>query len=399
MVPIEAHAATNYVQLTNPEDGWQRIDNTDSSIVYDGSWFTQDDYRTWGGNIAYTRINTSSIKFTFYGSKLRLIAYPLNNKPNDNTIIIDNIEKHFNEYNSTGINQAIVFEETGLQKGIHTVIIKPSVSMASSQYLNFDAIDIDNDGCLIDSLQTLNLSAIAGNSEVNLSWNSVKGATEYIIKRSTSSGGSYVTIDTLKAETSALSGSAISYIDKNVSNGTTYYYIVSANVNEYEFLNSNEVLVTPTIPDVVSNVKLLLELNEEKLLSVNEDLSKNTDMSWESSDPSIVTVDGNGLVKALKPGYAKITCSSNDSSYTDTIDILVVDLDLQLAVDLSVGDKCRLKVDDLANTATVTWSAYDSTIATVTSKGKVTAVSEGLTYVSALDEKGNEIGRIYIRVR
>ena len=56
-------------------------------------------------------------------------------------------------------------------------------------------------------------------------------------------------------------------------------------------------------------------------------------------------------------------------------------------------------VDDLKDTAKVTWTVNDSSIATVSNKGRVTAVSEGLTFVTATDETGKIIGQIYIRVR
>ena len=66
---------------------------------------------------------------------------------------------------------------------------------------------------------------------------------------------------------------------------------------------------------------------------------------------------------------------------------------------MNVGGACRLTINDLANTTYVTWTSYDAAIASVSSKGRVTAVSEGLTYIVANDKDGNEIGRIYIRVR
>ena len=97
----------------------------------------------------------------------------------------------------------------------------------------------------------------------------------------------------------------------------------------------------------VNNIlKLVLEKNEVKQLSVSEELSDNTKLIWTSSDPTVATVDANGKVKALKPGNTVITCTSEDGEYTDTIKVLVVDLDYQLAVDLLIGEKCRLTVDD-----------------------------------------------------
>lgn len=237
---------------------------------------------------------------------------------------------------------------------------------------------------------TIELNAIVEDKNIILSWNSIIGSESYIIKRSTTTGGPYETIGTV-------TGSSISYTDKDVTPGITYHYIVSAIVNGTEGLNSNE--ATATILKTSNVLKLVLEKNEVKQLSVSEDLEDNTELTWTSSDATVATVDANGKVKALKPGDTVITCTSEDGEYTDTINVLVVDLDYQLAVDLLIGEKCRLTVDDAKDTAKVTWTVNDPTIATITSKGKVTAVGEGLTFITAADEDGKEIGKIFIRVR
>ncbi|BCJ93341.1 hypothetical protein acsn021_09100 [Anaerocolumna cellulosilytica] len=151
----------------------------------------------------------------------------------------------------------------------------------------------------------------------------------------------------------------------------------------------------------VRKLKVVLEVKEQLQLSVDEDLDENLEMIWTSSNDTVATVDANGVVTALAPGNTMITVTSGDGTYTDYINVLVVDdaKDYRLAVDLKVGKTCRLTVDDLTDTVKVNWSSLDLTVATVSSKGKVTAVSEGLTVVIATDEEGNEIGQIYIRVR
>ena len=63
------------------------------------------------------------------------------------------------------------------------------------------------------------LTALAGDGQVNLAWSPTPGATNYNIKRSTINGGSYSTI-------ASVSGTA--YIDSGLSDGTTYFYVVSA---------------------------------------------------------------------------------------------------------------------------------------------------------------------------
>jgi hypothetical protein len=82
-----------------------------------------------------------------------------------------------------------------------------------------------------------NLSATAGDMQVSLSWNSVAGATSYSVKRSTVSGGPYSTI---------VSGhTTTSYIDSSLTNGSTYYYVVSASNAEGESSNSTQVSAVP----------------------------------------------------------------------------------------------------------------------------------------------------------
>ncbi len=63
------------------------------------------------------------------------------------------------------------------------------------------------------------LTALAGNGQVNLAWTPTPGATNYNVKRSITDGGPYSTI-------ASVNGS--SYTDVGLSDGTTYFYVVSA---------------------------------------------------------------------------------------------------------------------------------------------------------------------------
>jgi hypothetical protein len=88
------------------------------------------------------------------------------------------------------------------------------------------------------------LTATPSDKQVALAWTVSAGASSYNVKRSTTSG----------AEKTISSGTGASYIDMNVTDGTTYYYVVSA-VNSYgESGNSSEKSATPVAPSTTIHV-------------------------------------------------------------------------------------------------------------------------------------------------
>ena len=80
--------------------------------------------------------------------------------------------------------------------------------------------------------------ASPGDDKVPLRWNGSAAATSYNVKRSTSPGGPYTTVANV---------TDTSYVDPNVSNGTTYYYIVTGVSAAGESANSIEDVVTPDV--------------------------------------------------------------------------------------------------------------------------------------------------------
>jgi fibronectin type 3 domain-containing protein len=86
-----------------------------------------------------------------------------------------------------------------------------------------------------------NLTATPGNAVVALTWTASAGATGYNVKRATTSGGPF---------TQLAAPSSNSYTDSSVTNGTTYYYVVSAFNSTGESANSAQVSATPGAPGV-----------------------------------------------------------------------------------------------------------------------------------------------------
>ncbi|MGP4039701.1 pectate lyase [Gracilibacillus sp. D59] len=77
------------------------------------------------------------------------------------------------------------------------------------------------------------LSASNGSQEVTISWESVNGATSYQVLRSKEKGISYEVIENAVTETS--------YTDTDLTEGETYYYVVSAQSETSQSANSDPV--------------------------------------------------------------------------------------------------------------------------------------------------------------
>ena len=89
------------------------------------------------------------------------------------------------------------------------------------------------------------LQAAPGNAQVALTWTASTGATSYNVKRSATSGGPYTTVS---------SPSTASFTDTGLTNGTTYYYVVSAVNTAGESANSSQASAKPTVPQTVPSV-------------------------------------------------------------------------------------------------------------------------------------------------
>jgi fibronectin type 3 domain-containing protein len=81
------------------------------------------------------------------------------------------------------------------------------------------------------------LTATSGNAQIALSWTASSGATSYNVKRSTVNGSGYATVS---------SPTSTSYTNTGLTNGTTYYYVVTAVSANGESANSSQVSGTPS---------------------------------------------------------------------------------------------------------------------------------------------------------
>lgn len=115
----------------------------------------------------------------------------------------------------------------------------------------------------------------------------------------------------------------------------------------------------------------------------------NKNVVWESSNPSVLTVDKNGFVTFVAPGNATVLCQTEDTG-TDGINLVatcefvieqpVTSVSLDYTdVTLKIGETLRLTSTVLPKDATnkeLTWVSSNTSVVTV-EDGLLTAVAGG----------------------
>ncbi|MBQ8651962.1 MAG: Ig-like domain-containing protein [Alistipes sp.] len=123
----------------------------------------------------------------------------------------------------------------------------------------------------------------------------------------------------------------------------------------------------------------------------------NKSVAWTSSNPTVASVDQNGLVTALSAGSAMITVAAQDGSGIEnscavTVKQRVESVSLdQTAVSLMAGNTQQLTATVLPTSASnknVVWSSSDSAIASVSQSGLVTAHKAGSAQITVTTEDG-----------
>lgn len=133
-------------QILEPEEGWKRYDNEERLFYLVGEWVLHDNISAYNGTGIYSNTFNAKINFKFKGTKLRFISR--NYDKNYESIIqvwIDGLQVGtFIQNQGVILNQVIQYEITGLEDKIHNVEIKKD----GSDFMYFDAIDIDDNGRL-----------------------------------------------------------------------------------------------------------------------------------------------------------------------------------------------------------------------------------------------------------
>jgi uncharacterized protein YjdB len=155
----------------------------------------------------------------------------------------------------------------------------------------------------------------------------------------------------------------------------------------------------PTSPSLTATT---VTLNTLTTYDINLDNKiSGSSYRWTSSNPDVAKVNPkNGLVTAVSEGTAIITCEMTlpDGTVQTLTSEVVINYDDNAVVlsdtelDLEVGEKYTLKVENAPAGAKIKFTSSDKAVAKVgTVNGKVTAVSPGEAYITCTITADNQV--------
>lgn len=188
-----------------------------------------------------------------------------------------------------------------------------------------------------------------------------------------------------------------------VAEGTAVITVTTEDGSYTDTCNVTVTAVSISVTGVSLN-KNSLELEEEDtetlVATIIPDNATNTNIVWSTENSAIATVE-NGLVTAIAEGSTIITVTTEDGSFTDSCTVIVsakvisvtdVTLD-QTSIEITEEDTQQLTATVFPENATdtsVVWSSENSSVATVSQEGLVTAVSEGTTTITVTTNDGGK---------
>ena len=161
----------------------------------------------------------------------------------------------------------------------------------------------------------------------------------------------------------------------------------------------------------LDNTSLSMTVGNTQTLTATVSPTNASDKSvtWSSNNASVATVSTSGVITAKSAGIATITVTTNDGAKKATCAVTVkaatvpvtgVSLD-KTSLSMMVGDTQTLTATITPSNATdksVTWSSSNSSVATVSSSGLVTAKAAGTTSIVVKTTNGGKTASCFINV-
>jgi uncharacterized protein YjdB len=201
-----------------------------------------------------------------------------------------------------------------------------------------------------------------------------------------------------KTVTWSSNNTTIATVDQNgkitaVDGGTA---TITAKAGDKEATCTVMVMKTDIPVEGITLDKYYLELTEGETGAITATVTPynatNKTVTWSSGNPLIASVDQNGKVTGQAEGTTTITAKAGGKTATCTVYVMKTSIPVESItldkyyLELTEGETgtitATVKPDNATN-KTVTWNSSDPSVATVDQNGKVTALLEGTTSITA----------------
>ncbi|NMI02858.1 hypothetical protein HF638_02665 [Paenibacillus sp. SZ31] len=147
-------------QLTMPDEGWKRYDDSESSIQYVGTFTNGVGAGAYNGYSNYTSTIGDKIVFDFEGTKLRLIGARYTNRSDLIEVYVDGKLHGTHSQLGSELAQVLLVEIVGLPKAKHRIEMVNKSTSSTNKFMALDAVDIDSDGRLFHPDEVTSISEL-----------------------------------------------------------------------------------------------------------------------------------------------------------------------------------------------------------------------------------------------
>ncbi len=222
--------------------------------------------------------------------------------------------------------------------------------------------------------------------------------------------GAVVTWTSSSARVAMVSpGGLVTAVSNGTARITATFGFASASVSVSVVQEAGSITITPesaTLETVGATVQL-----EAVVHDTGNSAIPGAAVVWSTSDPSVATVDNNGLVTAVSRGTTQITATTDLVSESAPVSVVFapeagsISINISTATLTSIGQSVQLSavvfdIDGVAvPDASVVWSSGDPVVATVNDSGLVTAFSSGTARIIATSGSVSAFATIHVDLR
>ena len=193
------------------------------------------------------------------------------------------------------------------------------------------------------------------------------------------------------AVTTSLTGDFITWLsaDENIAvidgNQTGKTNTISAKTVGTAVVTASNGTDTETFQVTVTEGQITLDKQTASVqVGQTVTIHASTTAKWTSSDTSVATVDGNGVVTGVKAGTAAITAEADGATSTCIVTVFESSTTISTsALSIKVGETATLKVTVTGADKSVIWASSDTSVATVELNGTVTGKKVGTATITA----------------